>query len=471
MKKNGLFKILIITILAIVLLTWFIPGGYYSSEFIDNGINRLGFFDFWQYLILPFFQSMFVQVLIFILSVGALYGVVSKTGAYRTVLEKLAKKLKKKGNLFLILTAFVFAGLSSFGGYGLLMFIFIPAVISLILLMGYDKLTALLVTFGAMLVGVIGATYANPYLSTVISTLATTYNAQILFKVGVFVVSFAVLAFFMLKQAKKSLKVNAKKDEKEEDIFLGEDKTSRKKAWPLYVIFGLLFVLMVLGCTGWSSVFGITAFTDLHTSITTFAIKDYTIFKYILGSIAELGTWSYFEMSILCTLSALVIGKIYKNKFNETLEEMVEGLKKLVKPALLVTFAYGILIIMANTGIFTTLMSYVIEGTEKYNAFLTSIIIMVGSVLHVDLIYVGNFFLPYLAGSYTSVANIASLNILSQGIYGVTMFVAPTSLFLILGLTYLDIPYKKWLKFIWKLAVALLIVVVLALIAVALFVK
>ena len=53
------------------------------------------------------------------------------------------------------------------------------------------------------------------------------------------------------------------------------------------------------------------------------------------------------------------------------------------------------------------------------------------------------------------------LGILSQGMYGVTMFVAPTSALLVLGLSYLGISYKDWLKRTWKLVVALLAIVVL----------
>lgn len=484
MKKNGLFKAMIITILAVFLLTWFIPYGYYSGEFTAYEISRLGFFDFCQYLLLPYFQSMFIQVLIFILSVGALYGVLSKTGKYRSIIENLAKKLKKKGTLFLVLTAFVFAALSSFGGYGLLLFLFIPAVIAIILELGYDKFTAFLTTFGAMLIGVIGATFGNSYLETIWTTLGATWKSQIWFKVGMFVFAFALLVLFTLKHIngkkdKKRKQANKKNDKKEavvkeektEDIFLGETKQVKRSPVFMYVVFGILFVLLILGCTSWNSVFGIKVFDNFHTSVTEVKIGEFAIFKSILGSITALGTWSYFEMSIMALIAAFVLGKIYKLTFSEILEGLAEGAKKILSTALLTTFAYAVLIIVANTGVYTTLMSYLIDGAKKFGfvgGLLSSIITVIGSFLHVELSYVGNFFLPYLAGVYSSTSAIATLNVLSQGLYGVTMFIAPTSLFLILGLNYLDIPYKKWIKFIWKLAVALLVIVIIAIVLVAL---
>ncbi len=477
MKKNGLFKILIILMAVMLLLTWFIPAGYYSSEYVEAGIYRLGFFDFWQYLILPFFQSVFIEVLIFILSVGAFYGVLVKTGAYRKVTEKIAKNFKKKGTLALILIAFIFAALSSFGGYGLLMFIFIPMVVSIILLMGYDKLTAFLSTFGAMLIGVIGSTYGYNSIGQIITALNLSYSANLYFKVSLFVLSFIVFILFTLKYAEKVKESKAKKDVKDaHDMYLGEEITRKSKVWPIYTVFGILFVLMILGCTRWNDVFGIELFTKLNTAITTFAIKiketEYTIFSYILGSATyEFGEWSYFQLSIMLVISSFIVGKIYKFKFNETLNNMIDGLSKVIKESLLITFAYGILIISANTGIFTTLMSYLLENAKSFNLFGTSGIMIFGSALHIELPYLGQIVMPYLAGLYTNEIGTSLMNVMSQSLYGTTMLIAPTSLFLILGLSYLDIPYKKWLKFIWKLVLELLILIIVVLITMMLVIK
>lgn len=473
MKKNGLFKILIILMAVVMLFTWFIPAGYYSSEYVESGIMRLGFFDFWQFLVLPFFQSVFVEVFIFILAIGAFYGVLVKTGAYRKVTEKIAKKFKKKGTLALILIAFVFAALSSFGGYGLLLFIFIPAIITIVLLMDYDKLTAFLVTFGAMLVGVIGTTYGANSIASTISALNITYNSQIYFKVSLFVLAFVVFILFTLRHANKTKELSSKKEAKEvKDTFLGEETKGKNKVWPIYAIFGLLFVLVILGCTKWNDVFGIEIFTKMHTAITSFEINDYKIFSYIIGSSAyALGEWSYFQLSIMLVVGALVIGKMYKIKFNENLGNMIDGVSKILKEALLVTFAYAVLILAVNTGVFTTLMSYVLEGSKKFNILVTSLIMIFGSALHVELPYLANFVMPYMAGLYTTDIGVSLMNVMSQSLYGTVMFVAPTSLSLLLGLTYLDIPYKKWLKFSWKLVVELFILIIIVLIVMMLVIK
>jgi len=454
MKKNKLFKILAITVLVIALLTWLIPAGNYSGEFVNAGIQRLGFIDFCQYMVLPFFQSMFIEVLLFLLAVGAFYGVLSKTGAYKNSIEKLAKKFKKKGTLVLIIIAFLIAALSSVGGYGLLLFAFIPMLISIILLMGYSKITAFLITFGSMLIGIMGATFGG--IDATLSMLNLTYTAQIFFKLGLFVVSFVVFILFTLKIAQKK-----SKDEKFEDKFLGTE-TSKKKPIALWIAIAIVFVLFILGCTKWNESFGIEVFNKFHTWLMGISIKDFAIFSNILGtSTLAFGAWSYFQMSVVLIVAALIIAAIYKVN---VCKSVVEGVKVIVKPALLVVFSYAVLIIIVNSGIFTTLMSYVLTPLKKFNvisAMLSVIINIVGSFLHVELPYVANFYLPYLAGTFTESYVPAILNVMTQATYGLTMFVAPTSLFLLLGLTYLDIPYCEWLKKIWKLVVALLLIVMI----------
>ena len=82
-----------------------------------------------------------------------------------------------------------------------------------------------------------------------------------------------------------------------------------------------------------------------------------------------------------------------------------------------------------------------------------------GSALHVDMLYVANYAIPQIAATGASNETVA---ILSQGIYGITMFVTPTSAVLALGLSYLGISYKEWIKKTWKLILALLALVVVA---------
>ena len=54
---------------------------------------------------------------------------------------------------------------------------------------------------------------------------------------------------------------------------------------------------------------------------------------------------------------------------------------------------------------------------------------------------------------------VAISGVVFQSLYYLTMLIAPTSVILVAALTYLNVPYKEWFKFIWRLALELLIVI------------
>ena len=80
------------------------------------------------------------------------------------------------------------------------------------------------------------------------------------------------------------------------------------------------------------------------------------------------------------------------------------------------------------------------------------------------MLYVVQSSVPYMAGLYAESIN--SFAIIVQAIYGLTMFVAPTSTMLILGLEILNIPYKEWLKKSYKLVLELLAIIIVVVLVV-----
>lgn len=467
MKKSGLFKIIMFILIAIIILTWFIPAGYYNSgDLVDLGMNQLGFFDFWQLLFASLGGSdfgYFVQIFLFIMSVGALYGVLGKTGKYRAAIEKIANKFKGNEFHFVAIVAFILVALTSVFSYELWLFIFIPALISIILLLGYDKITACVATFGAMLIGNIGSTIGYNIVGAIQESLGITKLANgIYYRLGILVFSLAALIFYLYKAKRTTVK----KDEEnltKEDLFAGESKANKYSVAPIIVIFSILFVLLILGCTAWEATFNVKIFTTLNEKITSFAIgKDkFTIFGKLLGNVSAFGSWHYAEMAVMCTLSALLLGRFYRMSHKETIDNMIDGAKKILNSAVLVVLAYTVVYFACNTMVYPTIADFILKATSKFNIFFSTICMILGSALHVDMLYVVNYVIPQLAGQNVSTL---VMSLLAQGIYGVTMFVAPTSAVLVLGLSYLGIPYKEWLKRTWKLLIALLTIVLVAII-------
>ena len=459
MKKNGLLKIIGILALIIMVLSWIIPSSYYSgSTVIDLGTMPVGIFDLLSYPFLSF--QYFIQTVVFILTVGTLYGVLENTGKYRNILEKLVKRLKGKEQLFIVIITLILTALSSILGLNLMMFVFIPALVAIILLMGYDKITAFLITIIPMFIGMIGSTYSiyiNGYINQVIGI--TGFDNDLLTKVALLVIGYVIYIMFTLNYAKKAKK--AKVDSEEEIPFIGEKKQVKKASWPIYVIFAIIFILLILAPTPWADVFGVEFFSKLHETITDWTIGEYPLVANLLGYLEGFGSWTYLEISMIIFAAAIIIGFTYKQKLSEIIDNMLNGLKKMLKPALLVSFSMMIIIMTAYHPFYITITDYIINLSENFNIFLTSFITIIGSVLNVDMIYLAQSSIPLIAGTFPATEAINSLAIITQSFYGLTMLIAPTSTLLILGLTYLDIPYVEWLKKSWKLLLELFVVIVI----------
>lgn len=463
MKKTGLFKIIMFTLLGILLVTWFVPASYFTDGNLSSlGMNRVGFFDFFQLLFGTFGFAYFIQIFILLVSIGALYGVLVKTGKYGALIEKIASKFKGKEQVFLIAAAFLIAALTSVFDYGLLLFIFIPAIISIILAMGYDKITACITTFGAILIGTIGTTLGYNIVGVINEQINGTLTTALPYKIGMFVLCFAALVVYLLK-IKKTKKVD-KEDAKTIDMFAGEKISNKYSVAPIIVIFSILFVLLIMGCTAWNSTFGINVFTDFNTKVSEVSIKGFAIFGNLLGTVNAFGNWYYAEMTIMCLLAALLLGRFYRMKHRDMFSYMAQGAKNMLAPALMIVLVYAVIYFAGNTMFYPTIADFILKATSKFNIFFSTIVMILGSALHVDMLYVASYVIPQLAAQDV---NTTVLAVLIQGIYGVTMFVAPTSVILVLGLSYLNIPYKEWIKKTWKLALVLFAIVMVALILAA----
>lgn len=468
MKKTGLFKILVFILLGIVVTTWIFSASYFTNGALTNlDMYNIGFFDFWQLLFGTFEFSYFIQILLLVVAVGALYGVLGKTGKYKAWVDRIVNRQKGNEVMFLAIITVVIAVLSSVFDYGFSLFIFYPLIISIILAMGYEKHVAFLATFGAQLVGTIGSTLGNGTAGSINTLLGVDNSNAIAVKIVLLVLSIGVLIYFLAKA-----KRNVNQIDEKNDRFAGEKISNKYSKTSIIVVFCLLFVILVLGCTSWSNTFKVSYFADLKTKFDEVNVKlpyvhitpdgfdtgskEVPILTKIFGTFSAFGEWYYAEMAVMTLLAALFLGLRYRVK--NIFDVMADGAKKMVGPGLLVVFAYSVVFFAGNTMFYPTLAKFILDITGKFNLFFSTIAMGLASALHIDMLYVSNYAIAQIAeGTTTSVAGV-----LSQGVYGVTMLIAPTSATLVLGLSYLGISYKDWVKKSWKLVLCLLALVEIA---------
>ena len=470
-KEHDLAKLILAMLILVIVLTWIIPNGNFGTgaEFTKGSIQRIGLVHIF-YGITYALQNFSIQV-IFILFVGIFYGVVSKTDGYIKLVEKIAKYGKGKEIVFALVIAFITALLTSIITTSYVMLMFMPFLIHILRKMDFNKLSAFAVTIGAMLVGVLGATYGTEGAISLITYLGyggsdVTITTELLVRFGILLLAFILYAFVLVNYLKKDAKKDKKEESKENDILtLGEVKNKKAKVWPIASILVIAFIFAILGFVDWTGNFKLEIFNDFHDWFMSLAIGDFKIFNAIAGENLEalgydlataFGTWYLFTYTVVIAIVTLFIGLFSNMKFDEFLSNVGKGFKSVIKPLALMTLAYTVFVFLYWSPIIPTIVNAF--GTA-FNPFIATIQAFIGSIFNTDLGYLG-YSLSYFIGSFTGKeGNIIYL--IYTTIYGLVMFITPISMFLIFGLSYLDIPYKKWLSYIWKFVVAMLVILLL----------
>ncbi len=223
----------------------------------------------------------------------------------------------------------------------------------------------------------------------------------------------------------------------------------------------------------WKELFNITVFSDFHTWLTGLSIKDFKVIPNIISSgLPALGEWTssgnpmavYVYISMLLVFVTVLLTLFNKVKINDAMDNFVEGSKKMLPTAIVITIAYTVLVCAFNNGFLETL----ITKYGKFNYGVSSLLAFLGCIVHVDSTWI-------VAGAFSPIVNLitdesvySSVAILLQGIYGIALLVGPTSLILILGLSYFDVPYTTWMKYIWRFILALMILLALVTVLVVL---
>ena len=468
MKKHGLLKILGILLLLVVVVTYFVSGRLGTISYLGLADIPLNY--------LSIVLTNFCYVVLFVLAVGGFYGILNKTPAYKKLLDNIVSSTKSLGKKFVFVTIIMFAVIASLTGMTLPLIIFVPFVAAIILLLGYDKLVAISATIVSIVIGHIGGifvTFLNPNTYT-LTTYETFVGAEQKFanmfpKLLLLFAGITLLIYFVNKHIinveKKKVKYELNEDS---ELLIHEVKGNYKeiKTWPLIVILSLVFIILTLGMVPWKSLFDLTIFTEFHTWLTGLSIKEFKIIPNIISaSIPAFGEWntsgnpmtSYIFICLLLLFFTALIALINRIKLDDAIDSYLEGVKKALPAAILITVAYTVLVCVYNNGF----LEKIIADYGKFNYGISSLLAFLGSILNVDMTWI-------LLGAYSPIVNLItdstiyeSVAILLQGIYGIASLVGPTSLILIFGLSYLDIPYTTYLKYIWRFILALIVLVAL----------
>jgi uncharacterized ion transporter superfamily protein YfcC len=452
-KKNdhSLLKAVLITILIGVVLTWIIPSGTFSGATLTATTRtRTGINEF--FLSAFYGANYYLAQLIFLVAIGIFYGVVSKTRGYNKMVDKIAKMWKGKEKLFVLVNSLIIALMASMLTQPLVTLVFIPMLFAVAHKLGLNKMTSIMMTFGAILVGLMGTTYGTYGVEYINSYMGTTASDGIGIHFIILIIGYLALNaynFYMINKNKSALAESMIENEVE--------YTNKVKTWPYFVVFAILLVLSILGFTAWSTVFNVSAFTDFHTWLTsTLKIGSYPVIGYILGNISAFGSWDLFTIGSVMMVILIVFKFASKVSWDEIFDRAYAGIKVMVKPIILVTLAYAMFVICYWSGMTATMINWLNNLTNSFNPYLNAIGNAIATLFHVDFGYsgflLGSFYAAKFA-DYTS--QILTIMTSMNGLVG---FIAPTSVIMLIGLAMTKTSYKEWINYIWKFVVGLLVV-------------
>lgn len=164
-------------------------------------------------------------------------------------------------------------------------------------------------------------------------------------------------------------------------------------------------------------------------------------------------------------IASLVISWVYSIKFTDAIDGFVKGMKEMLVPALygmLASIIFAVFLNMSSNFVYTIVNQFTESGEFSLPGVLGSA--LVTSFTYNDFPTLVSYFMNFFSLYDTNVIPVVAL--IFQAIYGLVMIIAPTSIFLLVGLSYFKVSYKEWFNYIWKYALLMLgVVIVIAFIA------
>lgn len=487
-KEHRLVKVIGSVGLAIIIISWILPYGSFTSGTYqaEADLGRIGLAEIGNGLYYAFNFTMDKILFLFILA--GFYGVLSHIGAYQQLVSNIAKKLQGKEIvtalvMTLLITAFTTLATETFA-----VLVFIPFFVSILAKMKVDKLSTFAITYGSLLVGILGVLYGSRSLIDFNYYIGSEATTGLLYRGIILAVAYVLYNFFIVMRLRSVKKT--KNLEATEDLFAVDTTSTKKKSNPiaLIIILYVMLVIVVLGYISWSGNWNIKVFDDFHQAITEFTVKDAyswllngatkatatfgqntTILSYIIGKTATaLGTFEYlYVLDGILIITSILLALIYRMKANDYIKAFGESLGKAVKPIAAAVGVYFVFFLIYMSPFITSISNWLFGLTKGLNPFLASIAAFISSIFSPDLGYIAYSVGQYLTNAYA--ANFEIVHTIYTSMYGLVQVIAPTSLLLMVGLAMSNLDYKTWFKYIWLFVVGMFIIL-LVLFAVLLYV-
>ncbi len=426
------YVIIAFILVVCAVVTWFVPGGQYVTA--DDGSLTYQAVDSvpqtWQ--VFSAVYHGFVKqagIIVFILVVGGAFWLLNATGAVTAGIRRFIGLVGKRDRLVLAALTVLFSLAGAVFGMSEETIPFVGIVVPLAVSMGYDAFMGMLVVYVAANVGFSGA-FLNPFTVGIAQGMAgLPLFSGMGYRVFCWTLLTLALVVFVLLYARRTRKAH------EEVVSPEEAPLSTRQGWILAVL-GLTVATLIAGVTVWD--------------------------------------WYMPEMTGLFLVMGIVCGIIAGFDANRIAEELLSGAKDILPAALVVGFASGIIVILQDGKVIDSLLHGLQEGLSD-----------TGAVASVSAMYGIQALINFVIPSATAKAAITipimapfadlvgvsrqAMVLAFQFGDGFTNMITPTSGVLIAALAMARIPYTRWVKWVWKGVLVLLVIGLFLLIPTVLF--
>ena len=427
------YVIIAAVILLCAVATWLVPGGQYvtaddgalSYERVDNAPQT------WQ-VFTAVYHGFVKQagIIVFILVVGGAFWLLGATGAVAAGIKAFIARVGKRDKWVLVSVTLLFSLAGAVFGMSEETIPFVGIMVPLAVSMGYDAFMGMLIVYVASNVGFSSA-FLNPFTVGIAQGMADIpLFSGMEYRIVCWALLTALLCVFVVLYARRT-----RKEPAVETVAAQAEKPTRRQSWILVVLL-LTVVMLVVGVTVWE--------------------------------------WYLPEITGLFLLMGIVCGIFAGFSANRIAEELMAGARDILSAALVVGFAAGIIVILQDGRIVDSILHAMQEGLDGTGP-LASLSAMYGIQAVINFIIPSAtakaaITIPIMApfSDLVGVSRQAMVLAFQFG-DGFTNMITPTSGVLVAALAMARIPYAKWVKWVWKMVVVLLVLGFLLLIPTVLF--
>ena len=440
------FAILLALMIFVGVLTRVIPAGQYDRVIIEGRevINENSFqyvqdtnkLPIYRWFTAPFEvlsgedSLVIIVIIIFLLFIGGSINILNQSNVLGAIIGKIVAKFGEKKYMLMAIMLLIFMAFGAFVGMFEEVIPLIPIIIALCYLFGWDDKVGLgLVVLGAGFG--FTAAISNPFTIGVAQEIAELpIFSGAFYRLIIFAVVYAILFIFLRNYAKKIEKSNiAEKDNmiKEYESHANDKKLNRAVVWFASMIV-VMFALLISG--------------SFIKGISDIALPLVGLIFFVGGVGAGL-------------LSGIGVKK--------TFGSFLKGALEIAPAIILILMASSIKHIINSGGVMDTILYYVAQAVENSNPYTA-----------VAMLFIVVFAMDFLIGSGSAkaflimplivpLADIIGVNrqvmvLAFQFGDGFSNVVFPTNPVLLISLGLASLSYTKWIKWIWKVELAVLIV-------------